>query len=310
MGFKDAEYWKKLPEKKVKCFLCPHNCFIDNGEVGECKTRMNILGKLKSLNYGKVYEIKHCKIEDIGLFHFLPESDILKVVVAGKNLNGNFKDFYEFGEVPEINLFPSKLVKEADKLKENVIVYSGEPGIYIEYLKDCVKKGEGKKHVIFSKGFISKEVIKEISDLVDGGVFEIFSMKENFYESVGGNLKDVLRAIKEFYKSGKWLEIQMYLVKELHEDLYDVRKFISWVLNELNNEVPIYFYSVEGNEDFLERVRKIALDVGMKFVYTSVEKNTYCPNCKNILVMRGEENRNNLKSGKCLCGEKISGIWK
>ncbi len=309
MGFKDAEYWKKLPEKKVKCFLCPHNCFIDNGEVGKCKARMNILGSLKSLNYGKVYEIKNEKIENEQIFHFMPNKSVMKVVIPGENIwNENFNS-KEFEEVPTMSLSPGKLIKQANKLETDIIIYQGEPIIYFEYLKDCVQKGKNKKHIIASKGFVSQKVMKEISKLVDGGIFEVYSMRNEFYEKSGGCLEDILKAIKEFYKNEKWIEIKMPLIEEIHKDMYDVRKIISWVIKELDSNVPIHFCSKNVSKEFLTKARKIALDVGMNFVYTTDEKTSYCPSCKKILIER-EEFESKLKKGKCLCGQKILGVWE
>ena len=57
MGFKTAEHWKKLPEKRVKCNLCPHECFIGNGEVGKCGVRQNMGGILKTINFNKPHAV-------------------------------------------------------------------------------------------------------------------------------------------------------------------------------------------------------------------------------------------------------------
>ena len=68
--FKEASHYKKLPEKKVRCMLCPHGCVIGNGEVGKCKVRMNIIGNLKSMYYGKPHTVKYGLTNDLPLYHF------------------------------------------------------------------------------------------------------------------------------------------------------------------------------------------------------------------------------------------------
>jgi pyruvate formate lyase activating enzyme len=307
MGFKDANYWKLIKDKKLKCFLCPHECIIENGEVGKCKTRMNILGKLKIMNYSKVYEISHNKIEENNLFHFLPNSQTIKVLVPGTNL----KNKIEFSEnLPVVNLTPGALVKQTNKTNSKIIFYSGEPGIYIEYIKDVIKKAGDKRQVIESSGFLNEVLIKDLKE-IEAGLFEINSMREEFYEKLlDGKLENVLNFIKEFYKKGKLVEIKMPLIKEFHEDFYDVRKLVSWILKELDKNVPLHFLSINVSEDFLEKCRKIAMDAGMDFVYTLNEKNTFCPNCKKPVVIRGEEIVSKIKQGKCVCGQEIFGIWK
>jgi len=68
-----------------------------------------------------------------------------------------------------------------------------------------------------------------------------------------------------------------------------------------------------------EEARKIAMDMGMKFVYTGnvpfghSGENTYCPHCGKILIKRYGYTllENNIVNGKCkFCGTPIPGIWK
>ena len=43
--------------KKVRCRTCERFCEIDTGKLGFCKTRMNIDGKLYTLEYGDISSI-------------------------------------------------------------------------------------------------------------------------------------------------------------------------------------------------------------------------------------------------------------
>ena len=38
---KEALYYEKLENKKVRCQLCPHLCLIDKEKTGTCKIRKN-----------------------------------------------------------------------------------------------------------------------------------------------------------------------------------------------------------------------------------------------------------------------------
>jgi pyruvate formate lyase activating enzyme len=68
----------------------------------------------------------------------------------------------------------------------------------------------------------------------------------------------------------------------------------------------------------LEEACQIAKDIGLKYVYIGnvpghPGEDTYCPNCKKILIDRigYEILENNIKAGKCkFCGYKIAGIWE
>lgn len=68
----------------------------------------------------------------------------------------------------------------------------------------------------------------------------------------------------------------------------------------------------------LRWARQTGLDTGLKYVYEGNVpgeggENTYCPNCRELLIQRvgysiGE---NKIKGGKCLnCGVIIEGIWE
>ena len=67
----------------------------------------------------------------------------------------------------------------------------------------------------------------------------------------------------------------------------------------------------------VEAIWKAAKEVGINYVYignlpTENGENTYCPKCKELLIERSGFTiiKNNLKNGKCSCGEKIPSVWK
>ena len=68
----------------------------------------------------------------------------------------------------------------------------------------------------------------------------------------------------------------------------------------------------------LEMARKIARDVGLKYVYIGNvpghdANNTYCSKCGKLLVHRVHFAvlKNNVVDGRCkFCGERIPGIWE
>ena len=50
----EARYYEKLPDRKIKCVLCPRQCVIDDLERGYCGVRENRGGTYYTLVYGKV----------------------------------------------------------------------------------------------------------------------------------------------------------------------------------------------------------------------------------------------------------------
>ena len=327
--FKEAQFYRQLADKKVHCILCPHSCFIENGERGKCKARQNIDGRLKSLNYAKLYVASCFPIEQNSLFHALPGKESLNISALGNNLDCNFNHkVKEYNEnMPIIEQTPAQVINQAKKTKSETISYIGEPVTYYEYLYDIASKGADLKHFIFTNGFINEDSIIKLSKLINGGVFEIKSMDNNFYDKFcNAKLESVLKTIKTAYEHGLWVELKILIMPYSMNDFYEIRKFVSWALNNLSSNIPLHMIAVQQNDkttsspeitfEQMKKARKIAIDAGMNFVYTdNIElkegRTTFCPKCKRAVIIRGNDYiENYLKEGKCRCGTNIPGIWK
>jgi len=82
---KEAMFYEKLGENSVHCYLCNHNCRINEGKRGICSVRENIKGTLYSLVYGKLIAASVDPIEKKPLFHFLPGSHAYSIATVGCN---------------------------------------------------------------------------------------------------------------------------------------------------------------------------------------------------------------------------------
>lgn len=77
---KEALYYLPLEEEnKVQCFLCPHQCIIDDGKTGICRTRKNVGRKLFALVYDQFTSVNLDPIEKKPLYHFYPGREILSL---------------------------------------------------------------------------------------------------------------------------------------------------------------------------------------------------------------------------------------
>ena len=326
-NFKDAAHYKKLSERRVKCTLCPHNCIIGNGEVGICKVRMNIHGKLKAMNYAKPHTVRSERVEEFPLYHFLPNSKALVIGAAGGNLESRWNQMPYYGkgfeEVPTVNQDAVAVVKQAESVNAKVIAYKdGEPGMFFEFVRDISKNSKKIRNVMISNGYLEIDPARELTKRLHGVVFDIPSMNEEYYEEImKGNLDFVLRTIKIFHDSGVWTEIKMTIIPEFHESLYDIRKLISWVLNNLDTNVPVHFMAYNDGQyktpsELVDKAMKIAKAAGLNYVYTHGGESkdgeiTFCPNCTKPLLYRNtEKGFNFISNGKCSCGKEIAGVWE
>ncbi|MBS3092904.1 hypothetical protein J4466_05805 [Candidatus Pacearchaeota archaeon] len=336
MKFKEASYYKKLSDKKVHCLLCPHSCFIENGEVGKCQVRMNVNGSLKNMFYGKPFIVKYLKSEDIPLYHVLPGNKGLSLGIAGNNLFGELidhgvKSYEEMQNIPVLTQYPDQILREAEKTGAKMIFYGySEPAMFYEYMKDSAERAKKNdhtnnlKHVMISHGFINKEAAQELSEYIDAAVIDIKGMSDELYEKVyNARLSPILDAVKTLKENNIWIEIRMKVIPKFHSNFYDFRKLISWVVDNLGVNTPLHFipydYSNEESIALAIKARKIALNAGLHYVYTSKIKIndinegniTFCHNCRKQLIIRNlKDVENKIVGGRCQCGQEIPGIWQ
>lgn len=82
---KEALYYEKLDNGRVRCLLCPHRCMLPPGRTGFCRVRRNRGGTLYSLNYSCAASVALDPIEKKPLYHFHPGSLILSAGTFGCN---------------------------------------------------------------------------------------------------------------------------------------------------------------------------------------------------------------------------------
>ncbi|MEM4703091.1 MAG: AmmeMemoRadiSam system radical SAM enzyme [Candidatus Pacearchaeota archaeon] len=334
MELKEALFYKKL-KTQVQCQLCPRFCVIKHGERGSCGVRTNINGILYSLVYGKPCSIALDPIEKKPFYHFLPASKSLSIATVGCNLHCLHCQNYEISQarvedVPYIEATPEQVVEQAKSSNVKSISFTyTEPTIFYEYMLDIAKlaKKEKVKCNIVSNGFINLPPLKKLAPLIKAANIDL---KGNalFYEKVcQGKIEPVLEAIKLLHEKKVWLEITNLIIPSYNDSIEKIKEMISWILENLGKDVPLHFSAfypcykltdVPATEpEFLIKARVIARHQGLKYVYTGNIQDqegstTFCPKCGKALIVRQGFSvvKNELKRGKCSCGEKIAGVWR
>jgi len=332
----EARYYKKHPDREIECLLCPRYCKLGDKERGYCGVRENIGGTYYTLVYGKVCAIHVDPIEKKPLFHYLPKSSALSIATAGCNVNCKFCQNWEISQVRAEQVYnydlpPHSVVKNAQKYDCPVIAYTyTEPVVFYEYMYDTSieARKKGIRNVVITGGYINPEPLEELIKVVDGIKVDLKAFSQEFYTSyVKGKLKPVLEAIKIISKSNVWLEIVYLVIPTLNDGTEKIREMCQWILKEIGPDVPLHFarfhpmYLVKNLPptplSTLERVYKIAQKEGLHYVYIGNvpghrAENTYCPQCKKIIIQRsGYQIKNiNLTGGRCkFCNNLIPGIW-
>jgi len=247
---KEAMFYEKLENKRVHCYLCPHNCSIPSDGRGLCGVRKNIDGILYSLNYGEISSIGVDPIEKKPLNRFHPGSFILSVGSVGCNLKCPFCQNHSIAQVKpeEINTHQTssdEIIAKAISLKGqgNIgIAYTyNEPSIWYEFVYETAKKAKenGLLNVLVTNGYISEEPLKQILPYIDAMNIDLKAFNDKFYrELVKGGLEEVKATIQRSAAQCH-VEVTTLVIPGWNDSVEEMEEMAQW-LASLSNDIPLH----------------------------------------------------------------------
>ena len=333
---KEAMFYKKLPELRVECLLCPRKCAVADLERGSCGVRENRGGKYYTLVHSRPCTSHVDPIEKKPFFHYRPGTQAYSIATVGCNFTCKYCQNWTISQfrpedVPSTYVTPERIVAAAKGHKCRSIAHTyGEPVVFYEYMRDIaiVGKEKGIPSVMISNGYIRQEPMKELCKVLDAVKVDLKGFTEKFYKDIcGGTLKPVLDNLEFLAASGVWYEIVILVIPTLNDGQKEIRGMCKWIHDKLGSNVPVHFSRFHPTYLLknifptplrtLERCYDTARGVGLKYVYLGnvpghkAEK-TYCHNCgKEVVTRVGYTIRRiAVKKGKCTgCGTAIPGVW-
>ena len=338
-----AKYYEVLNHNIVRCNLCPNRCILSEGQIGLCRARKNIEGELYSLVYGKVSSAHVDPIEKKPLYHVLPGAKAYSIATTGCNLQCKFCQNWQLAqvfpwEVQSADMPPEKVVQNALSAGAELIAFTyNEPTIFYEYMFDIAKlaKENGLKTVVISSGYINPEPLRELLPYIDAYKIDFKGFDNKFYQKwTNGTVEPVLETMKIIKQQGVWLEVVNLLIPGENDSEEDIKNLALWIKDNLGSEIPLHFsrfhpdYKMLNKPptpiDTVKQARQIALNIGLKYVYTGniydpEGSTTYCPD-SDLFEQAGQKaitregffiKINNLNgSGECADGGQIPGVWQ
>ena len=323
---KEALFYTKLKDSKVRCDLCPHNCVIAPEQIGICRARQNIDGVLYAVNYGKTISLSLDPMEKKPLYHFHPGKSILSIGSNSCNFSCRFCQNYQSSqfEVPTIEITPELILEKCRSHNCDFVAFTyTEPTTWFEFVLDSSKllRENGIKTVMVTNGFINQEPLKELLPYIDAMNIDLKAFDDKFYRSIcNGSLQPVLETIKTASKQCH-IEITNLIITDENDSEKQINDLVDFVA-DLNPEIPLHFsryYPTYKMENQLTSVSKLEMakeiaEKKLKFVYLGniiTERSTYCPNCNHLLISRDFPLKNEIINGKCpSCGHKIYGEFQ
>ncbi|MFH1416229.1 MAG: AmmeMemoRadiSam system radical SAM enzyme [Elusimicrobiota bacterium] len=341
---KEALFYDKLTNERVRCNLCAHRCLIIPGQSGRCSVRKNFTrtntgtgaGILYTTVYGRAVAAGCDPIEKKPLYHFLPGTTTYSIATVGCNFTCVFCQNWQISQADKISasdrgsieLMPDQVVFNARSMEASSISYTyTEPTVFFEYALDTAKlaSAEGLKNIFVTNGFMSGEALEAIAPYLDAANVDLKFFNDEMYRKVaGGRLEPVLDTIRKMKELGIWVEITTLIIPELNdseEELSRIAGFIADVDPGIPWHISRFFpnYKFPNTPatplDALERAVNAGQKAGLKYIYkgnTPDSTITSCPSCgKELIIRTGYHiDKNYITAGTCMsCGEKIEGVW-
>jgi pyruvate formate lyase activating enzyme len=265
------------------------------------------------LNYGKLVYAEPEPMEKLPLFHFYHGKKTFSIASPGGNFAYQhneilkvFKDKEKL-EVKGEDWTPEKVVSKAEEKKCVAISFTAtEPAIYYEfvYRTSRVAIRENIKNIIVTNGFFGEDSIKKLVKILDAAVINIYaSGDKQFYSNYIDvkNLNPIFKTIRQMKKHRVHVEIVNWVIPQIGDNPENFRKFVNWITSELHPDTPLHIMRFYPDHKFpelpptpistLENFIDIATRAGLRHVYIGnvpghINENTFCYNCRNLLIER------------------------
>jgi len=290
------------------CNVCPNHCNLHN------KTICNELPDHDEENIIYTSAVALDPIEKKPLYHFQPGTKTLSIGTVGCNLqclncqNHTIAQPEISQEVPTKEYTPEDIVSLAKFHKLTSISWTyNEPTVHPKWIIQTAKiaRDENIKTILVTNGYNTRETLDSLVDYVDAVNVDIKSMDDDFYRKVcKARLQPVLDSVEYYYKNDVHVELTNLLIPGYNDSNEDIRSLVYFVRN-LSNYIPVHFtrfypqfkmQHVDATSlKTIERACNLAKYMGLKYVYPgnvppSYLDNTYCRNCRHLLIRREDYN--------------------
>ncbi len=333
---KEAMFYEKLSDDRVRCHLCAHRCAIPDGKKGICRVRENQGGTLYTLVYGRTIAQHVDPVEKKPLFHFYPGTTAYSVATPGCNFRCRWCQNWEISQMPrEQDLItgdeasPEQIVAVAQRAGCQSIAYTyTEPTVFFEYTYDTARLAHeaGLANIYITNGYMTEEMLEVFHPYLDAANVDLKAFRDETYRKyVGARLQPVLDSLKVMKRLGIWLEVTTLVIPGLNDDPAELRDAAQFVAQELGADTPWHisrFFPAYRMTDVLStpvetlrQAQEIGLAEGLRYVYVGNvpdEENTLCHHCGRLLIRRAGYSilENHVQpDGKCPdCGTPVAGV--
>ncbi|MBZ0145487.1 MAG: AmmeMemoRadiSam system radical SAM enzyme [Rhodocyclaceae bacterium] len=306
-----AGYWHFIEDGRMQCDLCPRDCKLRDGQRGACFVRQRVGDGMVLTTYGRSSGFCIDPIEKKPLNHFYPGSSVFSFGTAGCNLACKFCQNWDISKSQDMDRLmdqasPEEIARVAavEGCKSVAFTYN-DPVIFAEYAMDVADAchERGVQTVAVTAGYMHDQARREFYAKMDAANVDLKAFTEEFYYKLtGAHLQPVLDTLVYLkHETDCWFEITTLLIPGKNDSAAEIEAMSKWIVRELGRDVPLHFTAFHPDYKLddvpatpaatLQRARGIALDAGIRYVYTGNVHDleggtTSCPGCSKGVIVR------------------------
>jgi pyruvate formate lyase activating enzyme len=303
---REAILYKKADDR-LRCMTCERRCLIKEGDLGFCKTRTNIEGRLYTLIYGSISALSANPIEKKPFFHFHPGTKALTVGSFSCNFTCDWCQNFEISKsTPQEVKFlsPEAFIELVDYYRcRGTSISFNEPTLLLEYALDVfdLAKRKGYYNTFVTNGYMTEGALNLlIAHGLDGMNIDIKGENDVVKRYCHADLEKIWRNAREAKHKGIHVEITTLVIPGVNQRVGCISEIARRIVRDLGEDTPWHltryfpayrFTAPPTQVEMLERARAIGIEAGLKFVYIGnvpghIYENTYCPRCGKLLIER------------------------
>lgn len=278
-----------MNREQVLCDVCPKFCKLREGQIGFCRARSNIGGKIVPINYGQATSLALDPIEKKPLMRFCPGTYILSYGSYGCNLRCPYCQNASISmagpdNCPHRLITPEGLTDLAVDLSKQELGNIGvaftynEPTVCFEFIRDTSKllHEAGLKSVVVTNGGLVKKYADELLPHVDALNIDLKGFSDEFYRYVKGEFDTVKEFIKAAVEHKCHVELTTLVIPTKNDDPEEMEREVDWIAS-ISPEIPLHLsrffprYKVDDlpptPAETIYRLKDIA-QKKLKYVYT------------------------------------------
>lgn len=278
-----------MNREQVLCDVCPKFCKLREGQIGFCRARSNIGGKIVPINYGQATSLALDPIEKKPLMRFCSGTYILSYGSYGCNLRCPYCQNASISMAGPDNC-PHRLITPEDLTDLAVDLSRQEPGnigvaftyneptVCFEFIRDTSKllHEAGLKSVVVTNGGLVRKYADELLPHVDALNIDLKGFSDEFYRYVKGEFDTVKEFIKAAVEHECHVELTTLVIPTKNDDPEEMEREVEWITS-ISPEIPLHLsrffprYKVDDlpptPAETIYRLKDIA-QKKLKYVYT------------------------------------------